>query len=51
MTDEIELAFFEILFGMLVFFMVGNSPGMECVQHLNLKALFDVRLCMLMKEN
>ena len=52
MIDEIYLVFFEVLFGMLVLFMVGTSTCIKwIVQWLNLKALFDMRSCILTREN
>ena len=55
MTDEIYLVLFEVLLGILVLCimtMVGTSTCIKrVVQWLNLKALFVVRSCILMREN
>ena len=51
-TDEIYLVSFEILSGMLILFMLGTSTCTKwVVQCLCLKVLFDIRSCILMREN
>ena len=51
-TNEIYFVLFEVLCGMLVLFIAGTRTFIKgFVQCFNLKPLFDVRSCMLMREN